>query len=50
MNSGGSFEIVDGKRVLKQKTQPQATLLHSEKVAAANPKPPAKKQKKAGDK
>jgi len=49
MNSGGSFEIVDGERVLKQQTKPQATMLHSEKVAAAKPKPPAK-SKKVGDK
>ena len=47
MNTGGSFEIKDGKRVLKQKTKPQATMLHNEKIAAANPKPPAK-TKKAG--
>ncbi len=49
MNTGGSFEIKDGKRILKQQTKPQATLLHSEKIAAANPKSPAK-TKSAGDK
>jgi hypothetical protein len=49
MNTGGSFEIVDGKRVLKHQTNQQPTMLHSEKIAAANPKTPAK-NKKAGDK
>jgi len=49
MNTGGSFVIKDDKRVLKEQTKPQATLLHSEKIAAANPKSPAK-TKTAGDK
>lgn len=49
MNTGGSFEIVDGKRVLKHKTNQQPIMLHSEKIAAANPKTPAK-NKKAGEK
>ncbi len=50
MNTGGSFEIVDGKRVLKYRTNQQSTMLHSEKIAAAKPKQPAKDNKKAGDK
>lgn len=49
MNTGGSFVIEDGQRVLKQQTKPQVTMSHSDKIAAENPKPPAK-TKKAGDK
>lgn len=49
MNTGGSFVIEDGKRVLKEQTKQQATLSHSEKVAAANIKTPViKTPKKAG--
>jgi len=50
MNKGGSFEIVDGKRVLKHQTNQQPTMLHSEKIAAANSKAPAKKVKPTGAK
>ena len=45
MNTGGSFVIEDGNRVLKQQTTPQATMSHSDKIAAANPKPPANTKK-----
>lgn len=49
MNTGGSFVIEDGKRVLKEQTKQQATLSHSEKISAANIETPAiKKPKKTG--
>jgi hypothetical protein len=46
MNTGGSFVIEDGKRVLKEQTKQQATLSHSEKVAAVNIKTPVTKTQK----
>jgi hypothetical protein len=50
MNTGGSFVIEDGKRVLTQHTRSQATMSHRDKIAAANPKPPANTKKvKVGD-
>ena len=47
MNTGGSFVLEDGKRVLKHKTKQQGTMLHSEKVAVANSKVPEKTEKAA---
>lgn len=46
MNIGGSFALENGKRVLKEQTKTQATLSHSEKIAAATPKTPVTTTKK----
>jgi hypothetical protein len=46
MNTGGSFVLKDGKRVLKEQTKTQATLSHNEKIAAATPKTPVTKATK----
>jgi hypothetical protein len=46
MNTGGSFVLENGKRVLKQQTKTPATLTHSEKIAAATPKTPVTKATK----
>lgn len=46
MNIGGSFEIKDGKRVLKHQTKQQNIMLHEQKIAAAIGKVPAVKSRK----
>ena len=47
MNTGGSFVIKDGNRILKHRTNQQSTMLHSEKIVAAKiPLTPKKLTKK----
>ena len=46
MNTGGSFVIEGGERILKHRTQQKKTMLHSEKMAAVVSQSTAKKESK----